>query len=109
MEEQDVRSAKELNKHQVKQLRALGNHLNPLIIIGKSNLTEASIKQANETLENRELIKCSVLNGSDLTARDAASQLAEKLRASVVQVIGNRFVIYRETHRDDVEKIKLVR
>ncbi|MFT8704591.1 MAG: YhbY family RNA-binding protein [Bifidobacterium sp.] len=109
MEKQGMRAAQELNKRQIKQLRALGNHLNPLIIIGKSNLTEASIKQADETLENRELIKCSVLNGSDLTARDAAAQLAEQLGASVVQVIGNRFVIYRETSRDDVEKIKLVR
>ncbi|MFT8592583.1 MAG: YhbY family RNA-binding protein [Bifidobacterium sp.] len=109
MEDNGIRSARELNKHQVKQLRALGNHLNPLIIIGKSNLTETSIRQADETLENRELIKCSVLNGSDLTARDAAAELSEKLGASVVQVIGNRFVIYRESHRDDIERIKLVR
>ncbi len=35
--------------------------------------------------------------------------LAERLGAEVVQVIGNRFVLYRASHRDDIEKIKLVR
>ena len=36
-------------------------------------------------------------------------QLAQQLGADVVQVIGNRFVLYRESRRDDVKKIMLVR
>ena len=42
-------------------------------------------------------------------AKEAAQELCDKLHAEVVQVIGNRFVIYRESHRDDIEKIRLVR
>ena len=41
---------------------------------------------------------------SELTAKEAAEQLAEQLGADVVQTIGNRFVIYRRSKRDDVEE-----
>ena len=85
-----------LTKKQVKQLRGLATKLNPLI-------------QADETIEKRELIKCSVLDGSGLTAKEAGEGLAEELNAELVQVIGNRFVLYRRSHRDDVEHIRLVR
>ena len=50
-----------------------------------------------------------VQDGSGMTAREAADQLAQQLGADVVQVIGNRFVLYRESRRDDVKKIMLVR
>lgn len=98
-----------LTKKQTKQLRALANSLKPLFYVGKNDLTEAAIKQANETIEKHELIKCAVQDGSELTAKEAAEQLAERLGADVVQTIGNRFVIYRRSKRDDVEHIRLVR
>ena len=69
----------------------------------------STVKQADETIEKRELIKCSVLDGCGLDAKEAGSRLAEALGAELVQVIGNRFVIYRRSHRDDVEHIRLVR
>lgn len=98
-----------LTKKQIKQLRALANSLKPLFYVGKNNLTEAAIKQADETIEKHELIKCAVQDGSGLTAKEAAEGLAEQLNAEVVQTIGNRFVIYRRSKRDDVEHIQLVR
>lgn len=98
-----------LTKKQTKQLRALANSLKPLFYVGKNDLTEAAIKQADETIEKHELIKCAVQDGSELTAKEAAEQLAEQLAADVVQTIGNRFVIYRRSKRDDVEHIRLVR
>lgn len=98
-----------LTKKQTKQLRALANTLKPLFYVGKNDLTEAAIKQADETIEKHELIKCAVQDGSELTAKEAAEQLAEQLGADVVQTIGNRFVIYRRSKRDDVEHIRLVR
>lgn len=98
-----------LTKKQTKQLRALANSLKPLFYVGKNDLTEAAIKQADETIEKHELIKCAVQDGSELTAKEAAEQLAEQLGADIVQTIGNRFVIYRRSKRDDVEHIRLVR
>lgn len=98
-----------LTKKQTKQLRTMANQLNPLLWIGKNDVTDAAVKQADETIDKHELIKCVVQDGSGMTACEAADQLAQQLGADVVQVIGNRFVLYRESRRDDVKKIMLVR
>ncbi len=52
-------------------------------------------------------IKCGVQDGSLLSCREAADQLAERVRAEVVQVIGHRFSLYRASSRKDIEHIKL--
>ena len=98
-----------LTKKQIKQLRGMANKLNPIVQVGKNDLSENAIKQADDIIERRELIKGSVLDGSGLTAKEAGEGLAEPLDAELVQVIGNRFVIYRRSQRDDVEHIRLVR
>lgn len=67
-----------LTKKQVKQLRDAATKLNPLIQVGKNDLSENAVKQADETIEKRELIKCSVLDGSGLTAKEAGEGLAEQ-------------------------------
>ena len=90
----------------IRQLRSLAHHLNPTII-GKGDVNDGTVEQANAALEAHELIKCSVLDTSSLDVREAANELAERCGAEVVQVIGRKFSIYRETSRDDVEKIKL--
>ena len=94
-----------LTKKQIKQLRAMANSLKPLFYVGKNDLTESAVNQADETIEKHELIKCAVQDGSGL----AAAELAEQLNAEVVQSIGNRFVLFRRSRRDDVEHIRLVR
>ena len=73
---------------QVKQLRSMAHHLNPAIIIGKSDINEGTVEQTVAYLEKHELVKCSVLDGSSLSAREAAEELAERCHAEVVQVIG---------------------
>ena len=81
---------------QVKQLRSMAHHLNPAIIIGKSDVNEGTVEQTVAYLEKHELVKCSVLDGSSLSAREAAEELAERCHAEVVQVIGRKFSLYRE-------------
>ena len=70
-------------------------------------INEGLIAQANEALEARELIKCSVLDASELTAREACDELCARTGAEPVQVIGHKFSVYRPTHRKDVKKIEL--
>lgn len=97
-----------LARRQIKQLRAMSHQLQPLLQIGKNDITDAVVKQADEILEQRELMKCALQYGSDLEAREAADILCERLQAQVVMIIGNRFVLYRRSHRDDIEHIRLV-
>ena len=100
----------ELTSKQRAQLRAMANSLEPVIHIGKGDIGDNLIKQADEALEARELIKCRVLETSLLNAREAADALAPPLRAEVVQVIGTKFVLFRPSHRKDKkDKIILVK
>ena len=92
------------------QLRALGNPLEPIVHIGKGDLGDNLIRQADEALEARELIKCRVLETSEYTAREAAEALSKATRSEVVQVIGTKFILYRQSHKKDKkDKIVLIR
>lgn len=92
---------------QVRHLRSLAHHLEPVVFIGKADVNEAVVTQANEALEARELIKCSVQYGYLLSARDAATDLASKTNAEVVQVIGHKFSLYRRSEKPGIEHIEL--
>ena len=100
----------ELTSKQRAQLRSLANEIDTIIHIGKDGIGDNLIKQANDALEARELIKGRVLEDSLLPARDGAEALAQATRSEVVQVIGTKFVLYRETHSKEKDKrIKLVK
>lgn len=91
---------------QVRQLRSMAHHLDPIISIGKQDITSSIIEQTNQLLENKELIKCSVQNTSALDVQEAAYMLAEATESEMIQVIGHKFVLYRESQRDDIEHIQ---
>ena len=101
---------RELTGKQRAQLRAMANTLEPVVHIGKDGIGDNLVKQANDALEARELIKCRVLENCDLTAREACDELSRLTRSEQVQVIGMKFVLYRESHRKDKkDKIVLVK
>ena len=101
----------DLTSKQRARLRGLANGIETILQIGKDGIGDNLIKQANDALEARELIKGRVLdNNLDYDARAAAEELAKATRSEVVQVIGTKFVLYRESHSKPREKrIRLVR
>ncbi len=99
-----------LNSKQRAQLRGLANGIDTILHIGKDGVGPNLVKQADDALEARELIKGRVLENSLLSPREGAEELARATRSEVVQVIGTRFVLYRETHSKERDKrIKLVK
>lgn len=86
-----------LNSKQRSYLRALGNSIEPIILIGKEGISEGIINGADEALAARELLKVSILKNSLIDAREACSELCEATGADPVQVIGNKFIIYRKS------------
>lgn len=96
-----------LNSRQRAQLRGLANSLDTIFQIGKGGVTENTVKQVNDALEAREIIKLRTLETSPVSSREAAEQIAERTHSDVVQVIGSRFVLYRESR--DNKQIKLVK
>ena len=101
----------ELTSKQRAQLRGLANTMDTILHIGKDGIGENLVKQADDALEARELIKGRVLeNNMEYDARLAAQELAKATRSEVVQVIGTKFVLYRESHSKPKEKrIQLVK
>lgn len=86
-------------------LRSMAATYEPVLHIGKEGIGDTLIKQCWDALEARELIKVQVLRNAPYTAREACQELCELVHAEPVQVIGNRFVIYRQARKDS--KIKL--
>ncbi len=78
-------------------LKALANSIEPIMQIGKGGITENVLKQVDDALEARELIKINILNNSMLEAKNTANEIAESLRAEYVQSIGNKLILYRES------------
>lgn len=98
----------ELSSKQRAYLRSLSNDLDVIVHIGKDGIGDNLVKQVNDALEARELIKGRVLENSMYTAREAAEELRVKARCEVVQVIGSKFVLYRMQHDKSRRKIELV-
>ena len=81
-------------------LRGLANTMEPILHAGKGGISDTMIKQADDALTARELIKGRVLETAPATSREAAEQLAQAVNAEVVQVIGRNFVLYRRNEKD---------
>ena len=96
-----------LTSKQRAYLRGLANSMNDLYQIGKGGITENVIKQTDEALEARELIKLRCLETAGITSREAADVLAEKCRANSVQVIGSKLILYRPASDPKKRKIEL--
>lgn len=94
-----------LTSKQRAYLRSLANKLDTILILGKGEINDNIIRQADTALTAREIIKGKVLENSAYSSREAAEILAEKCSADVVQVIGSKFVLYRPN--PDEPKIKL--
>ncbi len=86
-------------------LRSMGQTMEPVLQIGKDGISDNTVKQCWDALEARELIKVSLLKTCPYTAREACDELCERVHAEPVQVIGRRFVIYRQARENS--KIKL--
>ncbi|MBD5151041.1 MAG: ribosome assembly RNA-binding protein YhbY [Oscillibacter sp.] len=99
----------ELTSKQRAQLRGIANTIDTIVHIGKDGINDNLVKQANDALEAREIIKCKVLENSMLTAREACEELARLTRSESVQVIGTKFVLYRQHYDKSKRKIELVR
>ena len=94
-----------LHSKQRAYLRGLANTLETILIIGKGEITDNIVMQADTALTARELIKGKRLESSSYTSRECAEILAEKCGADVVQVIGSKFVLYRPNPDEPVIKL----
>lgn len=85
-------------------LKSLASTMDPIFQVGKASLSPELTEAVAEALEARELIKISVLKNCMDDPREIAAILGERTRSDVVQVIGKKIVLYKESK----EKKKII-
>ena len=96
-----------LSSSQRAYLRGLANRLDAIFQIGKEGIGENLIKQLDDVLEKRELIKISLLETCEHSVKEAAQMIWDATGAQSVQMIGRKIVFYREAKKDENRKIEL--
>lgn len=86
-------------------LRGLSNRIEAIFQIGKNGINDNLIKQLDDALEARELIKITVLETAPDSAKALSFEISEKTNSIVVQVIGNKITLFRQKKKDS--KIEL--
>lgn len=76
-------------------LRGLGHHLTPVVMVGKDGISTALVAAANQALDDHELIKIKVGEGSPMDRYEATDALAEATGSEVAQVLGRTALLYR--------------
>lgn len=82
------------------KLRAIANQTETIFQVGKGGIGEALIKQLNDALHVREIIKIKVLENAPSFVKEVAQEIATKTSSDVVQVIGTKFVLYKKNKKD---------
>lgn len=78
-------------------LMGLAMNIDPVFQIGKSGLTPEVTEAVRETFNTRELVKIGVLKNCFEDPRQMAQLLADRTGAQVVQIIGKKIVLYKES------------
>ena len=86
-------------------LKSLAMKIDPVFRVGKDSISPELIEGVREAIDARELIKIAVLQNCMDDPKEVAQTLAERPRSEVVQVIGKKIVLYKESR--DHKKIQL--
>jgi RNA-binding protein len=84
-----------LTENQRKHLRGLGHALKPVVMIGNAGLTDSVAAEIDAALEHHELIKVRVRVGDRKERDQVMDGVVVRLRAALIQRIGNMALIYR--------------
>lgn len=76
-------------------LKGIAQTEDTILQVGKNGIIDTLVTQVSDALKARELIKMKVQDGSPISPEEAANELAEKTKSEVVQVIGNKFVLFK--------------
>ena len=81
-------------------LRKIAATLQPIFQIGKQGVTENLMKQLDDALEAREIIKITILETAGENTKELCNEIARELGAEPVQAIGSKFTIYRRSEKN---------
>ena len=84
-----------LTSKQRAYLRGIASKEDTILQLGKDGITDSFVKSVDTAVAAREIVKFRVLESAMISVKDAANEVAEKIGAEVVTVIGSKAVLYR--------------
>ncbi len=99
----------ELSTATIKQLKGIGHHLNPIVIVGSQGITPTLLEELGRALNDHELIKVKIPAGSKQEREATAQALADATEATVINSIGRVCLLFRKNPEPNVKLSNLVR
>ena len=93
----------------IKQLRAIGHKLKPVVTIAGKGLTENVIAEVDRALTDHELIKIKLAVGSREARTEVTRQITEQSGAELIQSIGSIILILRRAETPDPKLSNLIK
>lgn len=85
-----------LSTKQIKFLKGLAHHLNPLVQMGKQGYSEAFVIEVKRGLKDHELIKVKLSCADRAELAEISETLPADTESHLVQVIGHTAVLYKK-------------
>lgn len=86
-----------ISKKSVIKLRSLAQNVEAKYQIGKKEVGPEVIDLLDKALTANELIKIKILQSALANKKEIIDEVAERLKAEMIQTIGHTFVLYRES------------
>lgn len=94
-----------LTGKQRRALRAKGHHLEPIVIVGQSGVTDGVIAAIEQALYDHELIKVKIAEGPE-DRHEAAQRIAEATSSELAQLLGRTALFFKKREEDsEFEKL----
>ena len=93
----------------LKQLRAIGHKLKPVVTVAGNGLTESVMSELERALSDHELIKIKLAVGSREARTEITREICDRSGADLIQSIGNVLVIMRRSAKPDPRLSNLIR
>ena len=87
------------------KLRSLASTIKPTVWICKEGFSENALNQINEELFNHELVKISLQETATPPSESELTEIAVKLGADVVTVIGRKIILYKHSEKKNIKHI----
>lgn len=84
-----------LKTAEIKQLRGIAHHLEPVVAIGNHGLSAGVLEETTRALNDHELIKIKIPAGDGEARRSLCQELATQTNALLVHQIGRTAVLYK--------------
>jgi RNA-binding protein len=93
----------------IKQLRAIGHKLRPVVTIAGKGLSETVICEIDRALHDHELIKIKLVVGDKTARMAAADELCSATKSELVHSIGSVILVLRRSAKPDPRLSNLIR